>query len=404
MPKRAHIRTSTPTRLLRPRSPREPASRFYKLGHALVLVGTLLSNTSASAEPQTLAGVWQGHIGPAAVMVCVTENGHAEYYYRKHQIGLPLRFAGETDPERSQQLLGDALHGEHWALDEMQLTSRWDPPKVNGHWSLDAQSQDTLTGQWTDLNSQRPTPIRLNRVPHAENTRADECPAVFYAPLGTQVPLKRSPARFQAHPYVEVRSPQATGMEVPANTPHAQRINRWAEGWLQQQAVLAYECEQSFGGGESSRHSFLSPVVWTTHFIVLQDRLPETYCGGAHGNFSINYITLSLDSGQVIDTWSWLKNGQKSIESQRNADGESHPSALMKLIQKLHPRNTPGDDCSDAMDSVGVSDPYPTKAGLVFPTTFPHVIRSCGDDVRLSWRQLEPYLSPAGQAARKRWN
>lgn len=404
MQKSALIRTSTPIHHL-PHPPCKPGSRFFKLGHALVLAGTLLSNTSASAEPQTLAGVWQGHIGPAAVMVCVTENGHAEYYYLKHQIGLPLRFAGETDPERSQQLLSDALHGESWALDEMQLTSRWDPPKVNGHWSLDAQSQDTLTGQWTDLNSQRPTPIRLNRVPHAENTRADECPDVFYAPLGTQVPLKRSPARFQAHPYVEVRSPQATGMEVPANTPHAQSINRWAEGWLKNQAGIAYVCQMQRGTVEPPLDSRLAPVSWNSHFLVLQDAMPDTYCGGAHGSFSIDYTTWSLDSGQVIDTWSWLKNGQKSIESQNRTDGESHPSALMKLIQKAHPGNTPGEHCMDAMDMISVSaPPYPTKAGLVFTTTFPHAIRSCGDDVRLSWRQLEPYLSPAGQAARKRWN
>jgi hypothetical protein len=386
-----------------PKIHRKTTSIVGQFGKTLLLACTLLCTLGAAAEPQTLAGVWQGHIGKAAVMVCVTPSGRAEYYYLKHQVGLPLHFAGETDPERSQQQLGESLSGERWALDEMQLTPRWEPPQVNGHWSLNAEEKDTLHGRWTDLAGKRDATIHLTRLANAEAQRGDECPPVFYAPLGTGVPLKRSPARFQEHPYVEVRSPQATGMEVPADTPHAKRINRWAEGWLASQSGIAYECQMQRGAVEPPLGSRLSPVTWNRHFLVLQDAMPDTYCGGAHGSFSIDHITWSLDLGQTIDIWSWLKNGQKSIESQKSADGEPRPSALMELIQKHHPSNTKGDDCADVMNSVNVSDPYPTDAGLVFPTTFFHAMRACGDDVHLSWKQLAPHLSPAGQAARKLW-
>lgn len=98
-----------------------------------------------------------------------------------------------------------------------------------------------------------------------------------------------------------------------------------------------------------------------------------------------------------MDTWAWLGGGQKSLVADTGKRGRTIASGLFRLLAKAHPRNTPGDDCSENIDGMVVNAPYPTAEGLVFSTDFSHAMRACGDEVKLSWKQLAPYLSEEGR-------
>lgn len=39
-----------------------------------------------------------------------------------------------------------------------------------------------------------------------------------------------------------------------------------------------------------------------------------------------------------------------------------------------------------------------TKTGIVFSTSFPHVIQACDEDVEITYRQLQPFLTQTGEA------
>ncbi len=366
----------------------------------------LLTTLAGQARSQDHSDAWQGRIGSAAVMVCLTADGHGEYYYLNHHVGISLRHRNEADPERSRERLVESMRAGQWTLDEHGLTPPGQPVVVTGRWQLRAQDSRTLIGQWTDPAGQRMRPIQLSRLPSTDATPQQDwaCPPAFYDPLGQNLSVKRSHATFRGHPYQQTISLHSTALALPTDVAHADGINRWAAAWQRGQAVFAYQCQMDRGSVGDPLGSELTPVVWTNSFLVLQDMMPDTYCGGAHSSFSVSYTTWSLDKGQVVNTWSWLRNGQKALLGQHTGDGPPPPSALMKLIRAAHPRNVKGDDCGEAMDHVEVMAPYPTGKGLVFGTSFFYAMRACGDDVLLSWKQLLPHLSLAGKTAMQAWN
>ena len=221
---------------------------------------------------------------------------------------------------------------------------------------------------------------------------------VVLAFVGCCTMAASSPA-IDGRAYRELGSDHGTSFEVPPATPHADRLNRWALEWLRKQAVVALECNSAKGGAGEPLGSWLKPILWTQAFLVLEDGLPDTYCGGAHGNASLLRHTWSLPQGRLVNTWTWLRGGNKALVAHANRNGETIRSGLFRLIVREHPRNQPGDDCGDVMDAMHVDAPHPTAEGLVFGTTFFHAMRACNEDVRLSWKQVGPYLSQDGRAA-----
>lgn len=71
---------------------------------------------------------------------------------------------------------------------------------------------------------------------------------------------------------------------------------------------------------------------------------------------------------------------------------DEKPVGLRRLIEKRNPR----DDC-DALFWLG--QPYPTAKGMVFPTSYSHAARACDDEVVIPYKDLMPFLTPAGKAA-----
>ncbi len=331
-----------------------------------------LAPFAAAAAGELPTGAWKGRIGNAEVMACFGD-GEPQYYYLRHRRGIWLAPKGAD------------------GFEESTATQQF-PGEISGRWRIESRDATKLSGTWSSPSGDRKLPIRLERLP------GKACEPAFHEPLRRAVQVQRKAMNFEGHAYRELASEQAIAFELDAALPQAAAINRWAMDWLRDQAVEAYACDLSRGGPPEALGRSLRPVVWNTRFLVLQDLLPDTFCGGAHGNAQLGYTTWSLAQGGIVDTWGWIQGGQKALAAKDDPKGEPVMSPLFKLLAQAHPRNAKDDDCAEFMDLMSPQTPYPVAQGLQFPTLFSHARRDCEDEVTLTWRQLAPFLSPAGKA------
>lgn len=345
----------------------------YRAASRVVRRALFVALGLACAAPQVLAdasplfGTWRGHIGNKEVMVCLSDfNG--SYYDLRHLRGIPLSPDDNHEGKTS------------WIETEAKA---WEP-KTTGRWSLQPRDHTRLIGQWTSPDGLRKLSIALTRLAPADASGAG-CGSEFLAPLLRAIQLTPHAAQFQGRPYQALSSATGTSLVLPGTSAAIRRVNNFARAWLDEQAAAAYDC--ALHGGEAWEPT-LRPKLWSRHWLVLDDSLPDTYCGGPHGNWSMATHSFNLATGEHTDTWAWLKQGEKSVAQ---AEGDQQPYGLRALLEQLNPR----DDC-DAY--FWVRPPYATTKGLVFGTSYPHAARACDDDIAVSYKALAPYLSLAGKA------
>ena len=353
-------------------------------------------------------GAWKGTIGQAQVMVCFTDYRQAQYYYLRHRRNIPLvPPQAASEPSDSPEAIAQSWKAGDFRLEETVPGANGEG-RVSGRWLLQATSPTQITGTWTAPDKGKAQPISLRKAtptPATESAQlGGDCEPAFYEPLLAAMRLKREPATIGSHSYQTVSSDEATTLQVPAELPHAKALNHMAMQWLRRQSVLSYDCSagrgsRGFASSDEPIGSTLTPVLWTQAYLVLQDSMPEIFYGGAHGSSSLSYMTWSWTQGRAVDTWAWLQGGEKSLIAHQSKNGQPIPSGLLRLITRLHPRNTEGDDCREVLGMMSVQAPYPSAQGLVFNTDFFHAMRACNDEVPLSWKQLWPYLSTEGRAA-----
>lgn len=351
----------------------------------------LLAASSAPATPQALLGTWKGSIGNAPVMVCF-DDFESQYYYLRHRHGITLQRRDDRGSPSLEQQRAEPVVGH--VLDERAFGDV--PDAVDGvtaRWRLDQLQGEVLSGTWAAVSGKRSLPIRLTRVePPLKDGVA--CGAAFMAPVMANLRMQKSPGRFESHAFQYVATADAKAPELGPELPHADRFNRFAMVWLQEQASFAYECERGVSRPAGPLDRSFEPVFWSERWLVLRDAMPEVFCGGAHGNSSLSYVVWSIPQGRAVDPWVWIQGGESAVGSLRAKDGPDVPRPLRRLIVARHPRN---DDCGDSMAFMGIDAPYPVADGLVFNTSFSHAVRSCNDEVRLSWKQLLPHLSRQGR-------
>ena len=334
---------------------------------------------AAAADELPFAGVWTGTIGDSRVQVCFSAL-EAHYYYLRHLRGIPLRRNEQATgySEWEETLPGPAAGGE-----------------VSGRWTLSSATNRVMEGAWTTPDGARRLPIKLTKIADLATDQGPAsserypCGDAFYRPLEQALRYTHQPGRFRGVPYRVIKTRYGDAFELPASAPAATAFNRFVRSWLASQLVSAYGC--TMGGGEEW-HKELKPIVWTSRFLVVEDRLPDTFCGGAHSNWMVEHHTFDLTTGGRVDTWSWIQGGNKTLAP---ALYDHRPSALRGLLEKLNPRQ----DCRENDGSMYFNAPYPTKSGLVFRSMYPHVVRACEDEILVSYKRLAPYLTSAGRAA-----
>jgi hypothetical protein len=353
--------------------------------------------------PPAYAGTWKGTVGAAAVMVCLSRFGEATYYDTTQRQGIPLRAPRGAGGAEDHAVA--AMRSGHLEFDERVHEPGHDR-RVSGRWSLRPAADGSLVGEWRDPGAARSAEIRLVRVPEphvpARLAPGSDCPATFYAPLLSALRPTRSESAFQGRAHGHLATPDAEAFAPPASMPHAARLERLARRWLEEQAVFAFDCAMGSGVSRPLGRSLL-PVEWNARFLVLQDSLPDTYCGGAHGSFATSYITWSIEAGRTVDTWRWLAGGRAALESRGRGAEVAPPSALDALLAKLHPGNLKDDPCSEVVQHMSLGTPRGSAGGLVFPTDFAHALRACGEDIVVPWATVAPFLSAEGRAAARAW-
>lgn len=360
----------------------------------LPCVFAVMTAQADDAPESRYAGTWSGTLGQSEIRACFNMFGHGEYYYLRHR--RPLRLQGEGDDieQREAQLMA-ALADGHIRVSEVGGPA-FEPTPPTGHWSLHAEGEDALLGEWTDPAGQRVLPLRLSRA--ATRGASDgECDAAYYAPIAEAVRISRDTTTFEGRTYEQWTTADAVAMAPAADSPGAAAIRAASEAWLRDRAVFAFQCEAGRGMAGEPLGASLESVVWTDTWLVQRDGLPDTYCGGAHGNFSTDYRVWDLRRGERIDAWTWIIEGEAALRGDDRDDGGVETTAFSALLKSRHPRNLADDDCREAIDHMTVSAPYPTRDGLVFPNSFFHAMRACGDDIVLPWREAEPFLSEAGR-------
>jgi hypothetical protein len=229
---------------------------------SLVLGGQL---AWADTPSPPFAGVWAGTIGTARVQVCLAGDDSTEYYYLRHKRGIRLQASGAADNPRNEDLIAKALGSGRLELDERSTGTTLER-RFTGRWKLQPDDRGGLSGTWSAPGGGQPLPVQLARLTRPFKTResypgGDPCHPSFYEPLKSGLRFTYSAAAFEGHLYRGVATGQAVAFEVPADTPHAAKINAYAIDWLKNQAVLAYQCDIGRGAGEAALDSSLTPLV-----------------------------------------------------------------------------------------------------------------------------------------------
>lgn len=369
---------------------------------AALLLMHLSGASRAESTPGLHFGAFEGTIGKSRIRACFSGDGVAQYYYLRHHAGIRLEIAGVEDDALRFDRAKAAL--ENGKIDFFEATSTWaKASEASGNWTLRANAAG-WSGEWLSPDRSKRLPITLKRLPGSEGELLPDgqCPPAHFAPLRDDLQIIYADADFEGHAYRTLTTTAATAMDLPGTTPAAKAIHDDAIRWLQDQAMFGYECAIGNGGGSIALDRTLQPVVWTDRFLVQEDNLPETYCGGAHGNFEQHHVVWDLDTGRTIDTWSWFENA--SMDIKQSEDGEPERSALRQLLHDHYPRVGPDEACREYLDIMSIDPPYPTANGLVFPTTFFHAMRACGDPIPLTWEQAAPHLSDAGKVVMQEWS
>jgi hypothetical protein len=339
----------------------------------LLLIFGLPAVVCASELPYS--GAWKGVIGKSKVQVCFSSSSN--YYYSKHLRGIEL-IPDESAPtfSRWREKTPKPMQAER---------------ELTGTWDISQSAQGVLEGTWTDPARTKKLDIRLTKVAEVANDSDSSeyapCGKEFHRPIEDFIRYTFASAKYEKYPYREIQTASGDAFEIPSTSPGAKTFNAFVHSWLKRQAIDSYYCELN---GGKDWHKELRPLAWTAKYLVVFENLPMIYCGGGRNTWSSDYFTVNLQSGEKIDTWSWIKEGRKSVE---RAGKYEEKLPLRVLIEKASPRQECG-----GLDYININKPYPTKRGLVFPFSGE---LSCETDAVIPYKSLRPYLTPTGTTAVK---
>lgn len=357
----------------------------------LPLPALLLALTPiAQASELAYAGVWQGTVGERPALVCFEPFG-SSFYDARDLHGLRLQEASSQayagGPERPETVRAWQVGG-------------WNSPQ--GSWIIDSADAQHISGHWRSADGRSSQPIQLTPLagaaaegscshPHGALASADSAFLRYNGARIEAATRQQQPARYHGHEYIQLTTTGGSAPQLPAQAPGAAGINAFTDAWLQTQTASAWDCEmgaRALTGQPPAAPEWqrsLTPVLWNAHWLVLQDELPATFCGGAHDTRALSWHVLELASGQPVEVLDWLHTSGEGVSRQPAAPLQQRIAAL---------RDT-GSDCASDYSLT----PYPQPSGMAFQLEYPHVMAACSSTVLIPWNEMTPYLTPAGQQA-----
>jgi len=312
----------------------------------------------ARASDSGLVGVWQGTIGEQAIVVCFDDNDTGSYYYEQHGRTLLL--------ERSES---SGMLEERTGYDSSR--------PANGQWQVAIESGE-LHGQWSPAAKAGPAlPIRAHRLPAADDESCDS-PA-FDAPrlAADRLVSRRSEQEGMRVELAKARGVGVERLQLVGGDATTRFINGQLDAAFRRYLIDAYNCNSFDGPGDYS----VTPSIEFSGARWLVVRMDNgSYCGGAHPNWSADFLVFARSSGEQVDTLEWF-----DVPDARAAE-------FWRLFAS---RVDTQNECAEAWSGGNVFVTVrPSPRGVRIAPFLSHAEGACVETAELSLDEARPYLSP----------
>lgn len=358
----------------------------------IVSVAALFAAPAAAQSSSGFAGVWQGTLGAQPIRACFNQRewgAFGAYYYLDHLVSIPLQ---QPDGKKLTFVEGG---------DERDAAS----PR----WTLDKPATDRLAGSWTQ--AARTLPIALTRVP-LPKLKEDDTPCgsmAFQQPRMRGVRTLTRPAVKDGVHYTRLildhgghfgENISVETFALAGDTPAVRRINAKLrkplagepDGWL---ACIRMAADTSPNGADNSES--YEPRLFGRRWLVVMHHW-DGFCGGAHPDSSNTPMIFDLTTGAEVDVFDWFND--KAIKREP-VEGYEPLISLRPPFRSMVLGVWKADDaeCTDAVRTDEYWHAELTRTGFTFTPDLPHVAQACGEDFKVPFSKLQPWLNDTGKTA-----
>ncbi|PWL33570.1 hypothetical protein [Marivita sp. XM-24bin2] len=371
-------------------------SIFTYSSHAGTALLTMLAWTSWSGpgqaqEMEALSGVWGARVGDVEIRMCAQSD--PDHLFNRD-------FAAIYTTQDYQIVLLDRESSTTWSprLARIVSTTGLD----DGSLQLERAPADLWSGV---------TLVPMETVEDTEPclTHVFNGPRTFLLePVVTATELDGVP-----YEVVSILDPSGHGgvttFQLPGKSPGPAAINAWLADVLPTTVEEApyYSCTMhalQFGAGSFWEHR-LVPELITDQILVVQETM-DVFCGGARPSYSIEWTVFDRETGEEIDTSTWIREdafydlGHYAGQGPEIGDPEV-ARGFRELMVEAFTATNPSQFCHDLLDIVETWDVRPSRDGLVLtPSDDLGPGRACATGLSFSIQEITPYLMDAAMIAR----
>ena len=365
---------------------------MHRIFAGIVSAAVLFCVPAAAQSSAGVAGVWQGTVGGQQIRACFNQRESSTfgaYYYLNHLVSIPLQ---QPDDKKLTFVEGG---------DERDSAS----PR----WTFDKSAPDRLAGTWTQ--AARTLPIALTRVPLPKLSE-DDTPCgsmVFQKPRLEGVRTVTKPAAKDGVQYtrliLDLRGHFGEDISVETfalagdsaavrkiNAKLREPLGGEPDGWL---ACIRMAANNSpYGAANSESYE---PRLFGRRWLVVMHHW-DGDCGGAHPDSSNTPMVFDLTTGAEVDVFDWFND--KAIKREP-VEGYEPLISLRSPFRSIVLGGWKADDaeCTDVVRTAEYWHAELTRTGFTFTPDLPHVAQACGEDFKVPFAKLQPWLNDKGKAA-----
>lgn len=356
---------------------------MIKKNFVFLFLATALSGLSLAciASECLTKGSWAGTIGNASMTM---EFQEVTIY---------------SDTKESEQINGRYYYKNNLSdliLKQNNTKNGWDEYDTNnqttGHIDAFKCDGDLLTAQWQSADKKTTLPLVASRVKGYSSKRLEKIQFAVSAKV------------FNHRQYQMISLPKikSKGLLLIGKYKGIKKINQHLKEEFRSDVEAEIECVSfgRMGNRDFESESTYSVIDWNNAFITISYTL-SNYCGGMHPNIGESKSVYNLITGELQNTSLWLNNTYQT--ENHNIEKETPLGKLLSkayLKQRVSTGDTPQDaeSCLDSINfySTGL---WTNGKEIFFKPDAPYIAMPCTDEIELTYKQVEPFLSPAGKSA-----
>ncbi len=352
------------------------------------------AGAEAAAPPGE--GVWQGTVGTLPVRVCLraSEEGgwdRGSYYYMNKL--RPLRL------EAAESGTG--------------LVERDEADKETARWSVAADESGAMRGEWR--SGTRSLPVALRRV--AANATSEDGPCASDAYIGPRLsPLRVMPSQAAKSRLRYTKLTYSAGPAFPGVTLESFALPETLPGDRAINAALRLDPARKDGvgdyiscvrlalamrGTDGDYAGTIEPAGVHADFLSAAVSIGY-YCGGAHPDDVQYHLTFDRRTGKAVSLTGWFLGDAVIRPKGSDVDGGTISRALRRVVLGHARFAAENAECREPVTSEEYWSLSLDRTGIGFTPQLPHVVQACAETWVVPFRELTPFLSPAGKAGAAR--